>query len=102
MRKSTFAVSCSLALAWGLVLVAPTRSTAQTTAPSAVAQVEKPASALAPAGWTAPRTPDGHPDLQGYYMNVSLMQTTRPEGLEGHLFYTPDEAALAERSNDPS
>ena len=32
----------------------------------------------APAGWQVPRTPDGHPDLQGVWGNNSVTPMTRP------------------------
>jgi len=35
-------------------------------------------SGKAPAGWKAPRTPDGHPDLQGVWSNNSVTPMTRP------------------------
>ena len=34
--------------------------------------------AQAPAGWKVPRTPDGHPDLQGVWGNNSVTPMTRP------------------------
>ncbi len=46
------------------VVSSPTRVTAQATAP-----------------WTAPRTPDGRPDLQGNWSNASLTTLQRPAGL---------------------
>lgn len=97
MRKSNFTLPCVFALA--IVAVTPAIAPAQT---AAVAAVEKKAESLAPKGWTVPRTPDGFPDLQGYYTNVSLTPLTRPKNLGNQLFYTPQEAASVERTNDPS
>ena len=37
-----------------------------------------PRPARAPAGWKVPRTPDGHPDLQGVWGNNSVTPMTRP------------------------
>ena len=37
-----------------------------------------PLTAQAPAGWKVPRTPDGHPDLQGVWGNNSVTPMTRP------------------------
>lgn len=45
-------------------------------AASLVAQTSGTASA--PAGWKVPRTPDGHPDLQGVWGNNSVTPMTRP------------------------
>jgi hypothetical protein len=98
MKKSNFVLSCVAAFVSSGVLL-PVRAAAQ---PAAVVAVEKKAQALAPKGWTVPRTPDGKPDLQGYYTNVSLTPMTRPKELADKLFYTPEEAASVERTNDPN
>jgi len=65
----------------------------------AVKEVEKKAESLAPKGWTVPRTPDGQPDLQGYYSNVNLTPMTRDKKLGNRLFYTPEEAAAVEHAD---
>src|SRR5580704_6108012 len=41
----------------------------------------------------APRTPDGHPDLQGTWSNNTLTPLERPKELAGKEFFTPKEAA---------
>jgi hypothetical protein len=43
--------------------------------------------------WTPPRTPDGHPDLQGVWTNNSLTPLQRPKELAGKEFYTESELA---------
>lgn len=43
--------------------------------------------------WIAPRTPDGHPDLSGYWDAASLTPLERPKELGMKAFYTPQEAA---------
>ena len=43
--------------------------------------------------WTAPRTPDGHPDLQGVWTNASLTPFERPTEFAGKEFFTQKEAA---------
>jgi hypothetical protein len=45
--------------------------------------------------WTAPRTPDGKPDLQGYWTNNTATPLERPKGLGAKEFYTDQE--LVER-----
>jgi hypothetical protein len=43
--------------------------------------------------WTPPRTPDGHPDLQGYWTNNTETPLERPKGLGAQEFYTDAELA---------
>jgi hypothetical protein len=43
--------------------------------------------------WTAPRTPDGQPDLQGVWSYASLTPLERPAELGSREFFTPKEAA---------
>ena len=44
-------------------------------------------------GWTTPRTPWGHPDLQGTWNVATLTPLERPENVGGRLTLTPAEAA---------
>ena len=46
--------------------------------------------------WTPPRTPDGHPNLQGYWTNVTITPLQRPANLAGKEFFTPAEAEAYE------
>src|SRR6266436_8492147 len=43
--------------------------------------------------WTAPRTPDGQPDLQGSWTNNTLTPLERPKELGAREFYTEAELA---------
>lgn len=79
----------AVALAASLSLFAPVPARAQ----NPVEAVEKAAVALAPKGWTVPRTPDGHPDLQGIYTNVSLTPLQRDKDLGDKEFFTPQESS---------
>ena len=52
-------------------------------------------SAAAPT-WTAPRTPDGKPDLQGIWTNVVVTPLERPSALAGREALTAEEVAELE------
>ncbi len=58
-------------------------------APQKVAPPQKP--------WILPRTPDGHPDFQGYWSNASITPLQRPKELGTKEFYTPEEAAAVDK-----
>ena len=47
--------------------------------------------------WTPPRTPDGQPDLQGYWTTQTFTPLERPERLAGQEFLSEEEAALLQR-----
>ena len=49
------------------------------------------------AEWQVPRTPDGHPDLQGTWTNQTLTPLERPPG-QGPV-YTPEQVAQVERGS---
>ena len=59
-----------------------------------VASIAIPASAQS---WTVPRTPDGHPDLQGNWLNKSATPLERPKQLEGRQSLTDAEVAEFKR-----
>jgi hypothetical protein len=46
--------------------------------------------------YTAPRTPDGQPDLQGFWTNGTYTPLERPDGITKE-FYTKEEAAKIEK-----
>src|SRR5436189_4253477 len=51
--------------------------------------------------WTAPRLPDGRPDLSGYWSNNTIAPLERPAALAGKEFVTEDEArALAREARE--
>jgi hypothetical protein len=47
--------------------------------------------------WTAPRTPDGQPDLQGIWSNATITPLERPDDLAGKPALTEKEAAEYEK-----
>jgi len=49
----------------------------------------------AQAKYKTPRTPDGQPDLQGYWTNLTYTPFERPKELAGKPFYTEQEAIEA-------
>ena len=64
---------------------------------AAQAQAQKPAAKA----WTAPRTPDGKPDLSGVYSSAQTIPVQRPANLGAKEFYTPEElAANAARNRE--
>ena len=84
MKRMLFVVS---------VIVAAVSSSAQSPAPAART-------------WTAPRTPDGHPDLQGIWTMHTFTPLVRPARYAGQEFLTEKEAAelatlLTEDDVDP-
>jgi hypothetical protein len=53
--------------------------------------------AFAQKPWTAPRTPDGKPDLQGVWSNVTMTPLERPRELADKAFFTEQEARQYEK-----
>jgi len=51
----------------------------------------------AAAKWSAPRTPDGQPDLQGVWTNATLTPLERPAAMGAKAFLTEEEAAAIEK-----
>jgi hypothetical protein len=47
--------------------------------------------------YKVPRTPDGQPDLQGFWSNATYTPLERPDNVTKE-FYTPEEAAAAEKA----
>ena len=83
------------ALAIGLVIILLAPLSAAGQAQKAVsAPTTKPAASAKP--WTVPKTPDGQPDLQGYWTNNSYTPLERPNGVTKE-FYTPQELVEAEK-----
>ena len=47
--------------------------------------------------WSVPRTPDGRPDLQGYWTTQTFTPLERPDHLAGKEYFTEEEAAALQR-----
>jgi hypothetical protein len=52
-----------------------------------------------PRSWTVPRTPDGHPDLQGIWNNATLTPMDRPAAFAGKATVTDGEAREYEKKD---
>src|SRR5262245_63773619 len=48
--------------------------------------------------WTAPRTPDGQPDLQGVWANNNITPLQRPAQWAGKEFLTDEEVAALKKA----
>ena len=63
-------------------------------APASAAKAAPAAKAPAAKAYTPAKTPDGQPDLQGFWTNSTYVPFERPQGVTKE-FYTPDEAEAA-------
>ena len=85
MLRRDIVSSGRLAALIGLALAAPGPAAAQ--GPAGSAQADE--------SYRAPRTPYGHPDLQGFWSNQTYTPLERREGVAG-AFHTPEELARIE------
>ena len=95
MSDMRFAFASVLATAFAVISLAPQPGAAQERA----AGPETPSAAAAGA-WTAPRTADGQPDLQGVWVNTSATPFERPPALAGRELLTDEEVAELQRRAD--
>jgi len=87
----------ALAVGVAVVSFAPVRVAAQAQKAAAPQGAAKPAPA-AKKPWTVARTPDGVPDLQGYWTNNSYTPLERPDGVTKE-FYSLEELRAVEKKN---
>ena len=85
MHRRVLASLGLVSLLLTVVLLAPALVVAQ--APAAAAKSENTAKP-----WKVPRTPDGQPDLQGFWTNTTYVTLERPKGVTKE-FYTKEEVA---------
>jgi hypothetical protein len=89
LRSLTFVVSAEVVLS--LVVLSLTQGQA------AAQSVNAKASKSAAETWTAPRTVDGRPDLQGVWANNSATPLERPKVLAGRAVLTEEEVAALKK-----
>jgi hypothetical protein len=95
MRHRTRSFLPGVAVATALALAATISLSGQTQSPAKPATAKAaPASAAGGKVYKAPRTPDGQPDLQGFWTNSTYVPLERPNNVTKEL-YTPEEAEVA-------
>ena len=93
MTHRFFASAVVVGMFVAVVLLAPVAVAAQ--APTTAV---KPAAPAKTKTWTVPRTPDGQPDLQGFWTNTTYTSLERPKNVTKE-FYTKEEAVeIAKRA----
>jgi len=97
MSHRFFAVTNVLALVIAVAFLAPGNVAGQTESATKAAAAKTAASAKP---WTPPRTPDGQPDLQGVWDYRTITPLERPKELGTKAFFTEEEAAKYEKTEN--
>jgi len=92
LRTLAAGVGCSVAVA--SLAIAPASGQAPGGAPRTAAPTRP--TTTATSRYVAPRTPDGHPDLQGTYDIATITPIERPPQYGGRLILTDEEANVLE------
>ena len=94
--------SRAIHIALATVLIVPAFAAAQSSAIPAHDQTKTSRGATAPTTapktWTMPRTPDGRPDLHGYWTSESFTPLERPAKYQGREFLSDEEAEAAQKA----
>src|SRR5437762_14286259 len=85
--------AAALVLALTFVFLAPSAAAGQVVKSGAKALS---VAALPAKPWTVSKTPDGQPDLQGYWTNNTYTPLQRPQGVTKE-FYSAEEAVQLEK-----
>ena len=94
--------STALGIALAIVLFVPASVAAQSSAGATKADAKTPKrdtkAAASAKAWTTPRTPDGAPDLHGYWISTSFTPLERPAKYNGREFLTAQEAEEVQKA----
>jgi hypothetical protein len=98
-----FALSSrAVGIASVIVLFVPTFVAARSSGPAAKENTKTPRRSTKTAAntkaWTTPRTPDGKPDLHGYWISTSFTPLERPAKYNGREFLTAQEAEEVQKA----
>jgi hypothetical protein len=98
MSHRFFVATGVVALVIAVALVAPGNVSGQTAASTPKGASGRVAASAKP--WAPPRTPDGQPDLQGVWDYRTITPLERPKELGTKAFFTEEEAAKYEKTEN--